>query len=187
MKWIREVLTVREVGMLITACRRSFAGRRDRALIYTQYRCVLRISEALALTPKDYKEDNCILYVRNGKGGKSRVVHVPEDARRVLRDWLTYRGDISDRKPIFCTPAGNALHKCNVNKTYKRLAEKAGIDKRVHTHQLRYSGASNMFRSGVRLDLIQGQLGHTKVTTTGIYLLELDPTERINELENAKW
>ena len=187
MKWIREVLTVQEVGMMMACCRRSFAGKRNRALIYVQYRCVLRISEALHLMPKDYRKEQHCLLIRNGKGGKSRTVHVPEDARRELDHWLQYRGDRGLKAPIFCTPEGDFLHKCNCNKAYKMLAAKAGIDKRIHTHQMRYSGASHMFRKGVRMDLIQGQLGHTKVTTTGIYLLELDPTERLNELENTKW
>lgn len=183
----REVLKVKEIGKLLDAFPDTWTGHRNKTLFTIQYRCVLRISEALSLIPADYDEEEGTLRVRRGKGGRPRIVHVPEDARQALTDWLRERGDKGARTPIFCSRSGKKLDKCNINKTLKATADYAGIYKRVHTHQMRYSGASNMFRNGVRLDLIQGQLGHRKVSTTSIYLLELDPSERIKELETIKW
>jgi integrase/recombinase XerD len=185
--YVREVLTVKEIALIMGSFPDTFAGRRNRAMTLVQFRCMLRVSELLSLIPSDYNVNAHTIRVRRGKGNKSRIVHVPADAREALDAWMAERGSIGGKKPIFCTENGDGLHRCNVNKVLKHTAELAGIDKRVHTHQMRYSGASMLFRAGANLSLVQGQLGHSKVSTTSQYLLDVDPSERVDALEKIKW
>jgi site-specific recombinase XerC len=71
-----EPLTADEVKSLIMACsNRAPTGIRNRALIVMLYRGGLRISEALALRPKDL---NCI-------AGSVRILHGKGDIRRFVR------------------------------------------------------------------------------------------------------
>jgi site-specific recombinase XerD len=46
-------------------------------------------------------------------------------------------------------------------------------------HQLRHAHALELAREGVRLNIIQRQLGHANFGTTSIYLQGIDPEEII--------
>lgn len=185
--YVREVLTVKEIALIMEAFPETWAGHRNRTMTLVQFRCMLRVSELIALIPADFNAQEHTIRVRKGKGNKSRIVHVPADAREALMAWMKERGEFGMRTPIFCTETGKKLHRQNVNKVLKIHADQAGVEKRVHTHQMRYSGASLLFRAGANLSLVQGQLGHSKVSTTSQYLLDLDPSERVNALEKIKW
>src|SRR5688572_13302450 len=70
-----EVLTDQEVRALMDACGRYTATAvRNRAMIAVLYRSGLRISEALALYPKDIDFASGAIRVLHGKGDKSRTV-----------------------------------------------------------------------------------------------------------------
>ncbi len=62
---------------LICACsNRAPTGIRNRALIVVMYRAGLRLSEALALKPKDVDPDAGTITVLHGKGERRRVVGI---------------------------------------------------------------------------------------------------------------
>jgi len=64
-----EVPTRGEVNALMRAClKRAPTGLRNRALIAVLYRGQLRISEALALKPKDLNRKAGTIRVLHGKG-----------------------------------------------------------------------------------------------------------------------
>ena len=66
-----EPLTQEEVKALIRACsKRAVTGIRNQALIVVLYRAGLRISEALALMPKDLDAQASTIRVLHGKGDK---------------------------------------------------------------------------------------------------------------------
>jgi site-specific recombinase XerD len=52
----------------------------------------------------------------------------------------------------------------------KRLADKAGIDKRVHPHGLRHGYASELVQEQTPLNVISKALGHANSTVTSRYL-----------------
>ncbi|MDD3250542.1 MAG: integron integrase [Smithellaceae bacterium] len=56
-----------------------------------------------------------------------------------------------------------------LQKSVKRAAEKAGIDKKVGCHTLRHSFATHMLENGVNIRMLQELLGHADVKTTEIY------------------
>jgi integrase len=70
---------------------------------------------------------------------------------------------------------------------FKRLAKKAGIEKRCHPHGLRHSLAAELAREGLPLNLIQQQLGHCSLATTSRYLDHIAPAELINAMQSRKW
>jgi site-specific recombinase XerD len=57
----------------------------------------------------------------------------------------------------------------SVGEVIKQLAKKAGINKRVWTHQMRDNCFTHMVESGVDINLIQRLAGHQNVKTTLIY------------------
>ncbi len=57
----------------------------------------------------------------------------------------------------------------SISRVMKRLAQKAGIKKRVHLHMLRHSFATRLLEQGTNLRIIQNLLGHENIQTTEIY------------------
>jgi site-specific recombinase XerD len=189
-KFPPEPLTKQEVLGLLNACsRRAPTGIRDRALICLLWRGQLRISEALALKAADFDPAACTLRVLKGKGQKSRVVVVDPQAVEVLSTWLECRKKLrlNGHRPIFCTLGGRAVSSPQVRQMLGRRARKAGIEKRVHPHGLRHTGASELAAEGVALLDIQQQLGHGSAATTNKYLHTLDPMRRGEVMRQRKW
>jgi site-specific recombinase XerD len=130
-----EPLTLADVEALRAACsRRAPTGIRNRALLGLLFRSGLRISEALALFPKDIDPAGGSIRVLHGKGNKSRTAPLPPDAAEAVDRWLDCRKrlGLTGRHPLFCTLKGEPLWDSYVRALCKRLAAKAGVEKRVH-------------------------------------------------------
>jgi site-specific recombinase XerD len=107
-----EVLTRAEVDALMRACsKRAPTGMRNRALIAILYRGQLRISEALALKPKDLDRKAGTIRVLHGKGDRSRTIGLDDGAWAIVELWLQCRQrlGLSDRHTLFCTLKGEPL------------------------------------------------------------------------------
>lgn len=192
-----EVLTPAEVDALLRRCsRRAPTGIRNRALIAVLYRAGLRISEALALLPKDVDLQAGSIRVLHGKGDVDRTVGCDAGAAALLELWLSarvralarYAPDVRpDVAPLFCTLRGEVIIGQYVRGLFPRLARKAGITKRVHPHGFRHTHAAELAREGTPLNLIQAQLGHTSVATTSRYLAHIAPQELVNAIRARSW
>ena len=184
-----EPLTPAEVEALIQAAsRRAPTGLRNRALIAVLYFAGLRISEALALAPRDLDLEAGSINVRRGKGGRQRTVGLNGAAQAHLDRWLDRRRDLGiTRGPIFCTLAGGKLSDRYVRQALSRYAAKAGISKRCHPHGLRHSHAAYLAMQGIPAHVIQRQLGHSSLATTGVYLDSIAPAEVIEAVRDLEW
>lgn len=185
-----EILTSDEVRALMAkASRRGSCGVRDRALIATLYRAGLRIREALDLRPKDVDLAAGTIRVLNGKGGKQRVVGIDGEAVALVELWLARRAalGLNGIHPIFCTLAGATMSDVQVRQHLKKLAGRAGIEKRVHPHGFRHSRAVDLVKRGTPLPVIQAAYGHTSLQTTQTYVSHIAPTEVIAAMQGGAW
>jgi site-specific recombinase XerD len=194
MKLPAEILTPQEVSRLMDACsRRGPAGLRNRALIVVLWRGGLRTAEALGLELRDVDREQGTLVVRHGKGNRRRVVGFDPSAFAVLEQWLDRRAKLGVPRgaKVFCTITqnnlGNPLGGAYWREAIKELGRKAGIEKRVHSHGLRHTHAVELMREGVRLPLIQRQLGHSSLGITERYLNHLHPGEVIDAMKERHW
>jgi site-specific recombinase XerD len=195
-----EILTDDEVCAMMRACGRyAPTGLRNRALIAMLYRTGLRINEALHLFPKDLNLADGSVRVLNGKGGKSRTVGLDPGASAIIERWLDARSNINldrtgrthgspgGRHPIFCTLRGEPMADAYIRVMLKRLAARAGIDKRVHAHGIRHTHAAQLRAEGVDIAIISRQLGHASITTTARYLDHLAPRAVIEAMRKRTW
>ncbi len=185
-----EVLTDEEVCALMRVCGCfTPTGGRNRALIALLYRTGLRINEALSLYPKDLELADGSVRVLHGKGGRSRTVGLDPGAAAVLVRWLGVRLQIGlgGRQPVFCTLRGNPMAAAYVRIMLKRLAARAGIEKRVHAHGLRHTHAAQLRAEGVDIGIISRQLGHSNLGTTIRYLDHIAPRAVIEAMQRRSW
>jgi site-specific recombinase XerD len=185
-----EPLTPEEVKALIRVCsKRAPTGVRNRALIVVLYRAGLRISEALALMPKDLDAANSTIRVLHGKGDKARLVGLDAGAWAIVQLWLDRRTvlGINGRSPVFCTLQGKPIKPAYVRTLLPRLARRAGIEKRVHAHGLRHTFAYELANEGTPLHVVQLQLGHSSVATTDRYIRHLNPAAVVEAMKSRAW
>jgi len=185
-----EVLTDAEVCALMGTCGRyAPTGLRNRALIALLYRTGLRINEALSRFPKDLELTDGSVRVLHGKGGKSRTVGLDSGAAAIIERWLNMRLTLglNGRHPVFCTLRGHPMSDAYVRVMLKRLATRAGIDKRVHAHGFRHTHAAQLRAEGVDIAIISRQLGHASITTTARYLDHLAPMAVIEAMRGRSW
>lgn len=106
--------------------------------------------------------------VRQGKGRKDRQVPMSERLLDALRDYWRWARPQTWLFPGQ-TPDGT-LHPCVLQKMCKRLVAQLGWSKRVTPHTLRHSFATHMLEAGIDLVTLQNIMGHTRLTTTALYL-----------------
>ena len=192
-----EFLTSEEVAALIAQCsRRAPTGIRNRAIIMLLYRSGLRVSEVLGDTdPRreipplrassvDFKTHS--IRVLRTKSGHAQTRGFHPSVDDALLRWMETRKQLGLGKngtPLFCTLEGDPVSRQYVTQLLKRLAAKAGIDKRVHPHGLRHTYAAELERGGVRLVQISRLLGHSSVAVTDRYLRSLTNADAIAALE----
>jgi integrase/recombinase XerD len=160
-----------EVEALLDACDVSKPlGIRDRALFELIYSCGLRVTEAVQLTVEQVSLPERAVRVM-GKGSRERLVPLGNRALAELQRYLSEsRPLLAGRRPtatLFLGRAGRRLSRKTVWKTFKRLAQAAGVRGKVHT--LRHSFATHLLEGGADLRSVQELLGHADIGTTQIY------------------
>lgn len=186
----QDVLTARDIEALITACsRRAPTGIRNRALIAITWRCGLRISETLALKPKDVDLDEAILVVQHGKGDKRRVLGLDAGTVELVQRWQTTRASLrpSRQAPLFCTLKGTSLDTSYIRHLLPRLAARADLQKRVHAHALRHTFATELEAEGTSLSTIRDALGHSSAAVTDRYLRRISGSAVTETLRRRDW
>lgn len=131
----------------------------ERALFLLLYGGGLRISEACGLKWSQVDLPGRKLRVL-GKGGRERLVVLPELAVQSLRDLPRSGPSIWGLQPL----------DTRVGFTWIRdLGKKAGLMKPLNPHALRHSFATHLLSSGANLRTLQELLGHTSLTATEKY------------------
>ena len=164
-------------------------GLRLRALIVVLWRGGLRIQEALSLTESDLDPRRGSILIRRGKGNRRREVGMDAWAWSTLAPWITERTDLPVG-PLFCVidgpTRGRAWSASGVRVELRRVARDAGVRRRFAPHQLRHAHAVELLHEGIPLPLIQRQLGHSYLSTTGTYLQGIDSEEIISAVHGRR-
>ena len=157
------VLSQEEIWNIINATN----NLKHRLMLMTTYSAGLRASEVLALKAEHIDSKRMLIKV-TGKGGKQRYTLLAETLLPELREYYrTYRPEIllfpSHRK-------GKPLAYETIRSIYDKARKKAGVKRGSGLHTLRHSFATHLLEEGYDIRKIQVLMGHTRLTTTMIYL-----------------
>ena len=151
-------------------------GLRDRLVFELLYGCGLRSQELVDLGCADVYAGRGELLV-HGKGGKSRLVPLGDEAADALERYLAMargalgrRGGKSAPPPqgaLLLSRGGRPLHTSDVRRIVSKYAAAAGLT--ASPHMFRHAYATHMLEHGADLRAIQELLGHSSVSTTQIY------------------
>jgi site-specific recombinase XerD len=175
--------TVDEIVAVMRQAQQARYGDRLNGLIVVLWRAGLRINEALALTETDLDQRRGSILVRHGKNDRRREVGMDAWAWSALQPWLTERAKLPVG-PLFCVivapTRGHAWSASAARLELHRVAIDADVRRRFAPHQLRHAHAVELLHEGIPLPLIQRQLGHAYLSTTGTYLQGISSEEIIS-------
>jgi integrase/recombinase XerD len=158
-----RILTEEKIHALIAGA----SSGRDRAVVKFLYSSGARGNETCELRWKHLqrRETDCQATL-HGKGGKTRHVTF---SSAVMDELETLREGSPDEAYVF-KHHGEPLKRRELDRIVSRAGKLAGLGTRVSPHWLRHAHASHALDRGAPVHLVQQQLGHASVATTGRYL-----------------
>ena len=162
-KRLPNVLSKSEVKTILD----SPINLKHRAMLSLIYACGLRRSELLNLTLKDVLSDRHLLFIRQSKGKKDRMLPISDKLISMLREYYrAYKPKIwlfEGQNP------GEQYSERSIQLVLNQTLVKAKINKPVTLHWLRHSYATHLLETGTDLRYIKELLGHSSSKTTEIY------------------
>lgn len=161
------------------------SGLRDRTILETLFGSGARVSELASLTIRSVDLRRREVQVI-GKGGKSRLVLLTEEAAGWIERYLATRRD--GEPALFVTSKGAKVRTLSVRqieRIVEQASRRAGLPFLVSPHWLRHSRLTIVARKGV--EVAQRVAGHASLQTTARYLHVTDSQLRslYDEAERA--
>jgi integrase/recombinase XerD len=168
---VREPLSLEEIAQLFTAV----INLKQQTILHLFYSCGLRRSEGEALNINDIHFKQQLLYVREGKGKKRRVIPITAKVTAALEEYYLQERcsnisqKVKDTEAFILNQIGNRMRGDGFIKLLKQITEKAALQKEITLHHLRHSIATHLLQSGMSMEYVRDFLGHSFLETTQIY------------------
>lgn len=170
---IPNYFTLYELENLINA----IDNKKQKAIVFTQYCCGLRVSEVVKIKRSDFikkydiRSKGFVFDLRViGKGNKERMIPVPDYCLKAIRQyWDTTPPKERHSEYLFRGQMGEHYAPKTVQVIVKKALQKIGYTKKASTHTLRHSKASHLHHAGADIQDIADLLGHKNVETAKIY------------------
>lgn len=155
-------------------------GKRDRAILELLYGTGIRVGECERLDLRDLDLASGVLFIRDGKGRKDRVVPVAGRAAAALDAYLRDARPALLKDPrenaLFITAWGTRFSLKRVQDLVRMHGRAVGIPAGATPHGLRHACATHLLQGGADIRHVQKLLGHASLQTTAIYT-KVAPTD----------
>lgn len=174
----RNILTAKEVENVLKAPDSSTEmGFRDQVILELLYVTGIRSKEILGLRVHDADLPQGDLYIREGKGGKDRVVPLSQNLCELLEKYLFFirpkfiiKGD---EKNEFLFPSrkkkGRGLSRNTLIHLTSQYGKRMEGSKKTNPHAFRHACATHMLNQGAEIRYVQELLGHSSLNSTQVY------------------
>lgn len=119
-----------------------------------------RLQELLNMKITDIDYERNVIHIKEGKGGKDRIVFLHEKLKLL---------NLNNQGYIFISSKNKKYSPKSIQEIVKKAASRANIKKKVTPHTLRHSFATHLLENGVDIRYIQNLLGHKNLKTSQIY------------------
>ena len=160
------VLTKEQVWKIICAPK----NLRNRLLLMTTHAAGLRASEAIRLKPAYIDSERMLIKVVKGKGKKDRYTMLSVKLLDELRCYYKKCRPKMYLFPYTYKKKPKPLSYESVRSIYEKARKKAGVKNGAGLHTLRHSFATHLLEAGYDIRKIQVLMGHSRLSTTMIYL-----------------
>lgn len=149
------------------------------------YGCGMRLNEVLSLNARDIDTESAVIYVRNGKGNKDRIVPMASSLNSILKRYIKGRC-IQPDDLLFPARSGNKHTKGWTSWWFDRVLATAGIEKpvlpksarNICPHCIRHTFAVRSFRKMDigghdmydEVPILSTYMGHARIYETEKYL-----------------
>ena len=182
----RTVLTLEEQQAFLGACK----SKREIAMFTLFLNNGLRVSELIGLQLSDcYRmvipetnKEGYFINIRR-KGNKIQKMVLNKETFEAIKDYIDNARKETVYNNIFISDGGKPMATLSIDRTVKKIAKKAGINKNISAHSLRRSIATELYRQGVDINGIKDVLGHASISTTQIYIQNAE--EHANKILNS--
>jgi integrase/recombinase XerD len=170
----------------------KIAAEREWAVIDLITSSGVRVSEAANVRCGDVKTkySESEIFVREGKGSRSRTVQIPKGLKMHLKQfmkWKKERGEAIDKDDYLFVGQRGPWTRQAIQQIVKKYLKALGLyEKGKSVHALRHSYAVGLYRQKKDLKAVQKQLGHASVQMTQRYadIYKEDIQEQIKNLWN---
>ncbi len=151
---------------------------RNRTILELLYGTGIRARELCNLELTDIFLDEKMIFIRNGKGKKDRILPLGETPVKYLAEYIKKIRPKYSRLPrkkdqsrkLFLGSFGKSLSTGGLSGIIRKIKEAQGITKPVYPHIIRHSFATHLLNAGADIREVQLLLGHTSLDSTQIYL-----------------
>ncbi|MCI1774873.1 MAG: tyrosine recombinase XerD [Paenibacillus lautus] len=166
-------LTVEQVDKLLSAPDSGTPqGARDKAMLELLYASGIKVSELVNLSIHDIHLEMRFLRC-SVSGGKERILPITpiaaESVAFYMRDMRDKLMRDAGEDALFLNSLGTRLTRQGFWKIIKKYGKLAEIDEDITPHTLRHSFAMHLLGNGADLRSVQEMLGHSALSTTGMY------------------
>lgn len=153
------------------------SGHRNHTMIALAYVCGIRVSELVQLTRSNINFHDKLICI-TGKGGKQRIVPLPEPMVQLLHDYLQtsqpylFKNITIDSDylfPILYADQIKPMTRQSFWGILKDIVTQTGLPSTISPHVLRHSIATHLLKEGANLRLLQMALGHEQLETVQVY------------------
>ena len=151
---------------------------RNRTILELLYGTGIRARELCNLEVTDVFIDEKMLFIRNGKGKKDRILPLGETAIKYISEYLKkfrpsfvrMRRRKDQSRKLFLGNFGKSLSTGGLSGIIRKIKDAQGITKSVYPHIIRHSFATHLLNAGADIREVQLLLGHSSLDSTQIYL-----------------
>ena len=165
-------------------------NRKDAERAYMLYQLMLitglRISEALSLNVEHAGRAKLEVKVKGWtKKGETKdrfkAVYFPKALQKHLKDYLKVKAkkgeSLMPEAPLFVSRNSARISPRQVQRDFKKWVKESGIETDLTPHALRHTVGTRLLKEFKNAKLVQRYLGHSDVTTTLRYYVDVFPED----------